>query len=284
MMDNVLITGATGYLGRHFVTRLRKNYQVYSLSKSLTEPDTKLNFKLDLRQPIPAEIEIKSPIVIHTAAVKPSLSTTEDMIHSNILGTFNTLEWAIKNKASKFIYFSTGSVYGYKQNYHHQEGDALNPIGAYGHSKYLGENLVETYHKIYNLPVIIIRLFYPYGANQDTGIFSIIKNKILNNQTIKLDGNGCQKINPIHIDDCVDAVALLLKKTFNFQIYNLCGSDEVSFIELVRLYEHHLQQSALIQMTDNKAFDLLGSNIKIKQTLNWEQKRSIYHSNEFALT
>ena len=275
-MSTVLVTGAAGYLGTNIVNRLRNNYHVYSFIRPSNQPNINGNFALDLTQEIPPEIELPSPIVIHAAAQKPSHSKDKEMIRSNILGTLNMLEWAIKNNARKFIYISTGSVYGYKQNYYHKEDDELNPIGVYGQSKYLGEELVELFHKTYELSVIIIRLFYPYGANQSTGIFSILKEKLLNNQTITVNNNGQQRINPIHIDDCVKAVELLLTSPDGYQVYNLCGNEAISVFELIRLLEKRFNKTAQIENTsDNKTLDLLGSNTKIKKILNWEQLISI---------
>ncbi len=275
MLPNIFITGINGFIGRNLATKLANQYNIYGCTRNTSyELNSKQHiFSIELRNKITDEISVDSPIIIHTAALMPRGHSETSLIETNVYGTKNILDWAIRNHAKHFIYISSGSVYGSQNEYYHKENDPIHPIGIYGHSKYIGEEWVKMYHELYQIPVTIFRLFYPYGEDETHGIFSLITNLIKDDQMITINEHHHPYINPIHVDDIIHAIDLSINNPSKYEIYNLCGDRTLSFYELVTLCEKKLSKKAKYVLNSDDKSDLLGDNQLIKTKLKWQPTR-----------
>ncbi len=272
-MSKVLITGINGFLGRNLASLLVNDHEIYGITHRQNNNVLHAPYKMyhaDLKQPISRDFLIDKPIVIHASALMPSDNSKEALIETNINGTKNILEWSVRNNAKRLIFISSGSVYGFKNDHYHKENDPKNPIGLYGYTKYIGENLVKMYHESYGIPVTIFRLFFPYGSDQENGIISLVYNKVKNNQEIFINEHERPHINPIHIDDVVNAIFLAMKSSSTFETYNLCGDETVSFSTIVRIMEKMLNKKANTKLAAEDKADLLGNNQLLKEKLGWK--------------
>jgi nucleoside-diphosphate-sugar epimerase len=275
MKKRLVITGTSGFVGSKLESALSSSHQILSIDRVDREKNKENDFlNHDIRKHIIELPEYKEATVIHAAAVM-NANNIKDFWEVNVLGTKNILDWAIKHKAKHFILISSGSVYGYARNIFMKESDSLNPIGAYGYSKWLCENLSQMYYKIFNLPITILRLYFPYGPNQEKGIFNLIIRSIEEDKPLTIKKNGSPQFQPLHIDDLTAAIIKVISNVGGFNIYNLCGDTKVSFLELVYLLEKNLKKKAKLIFSDDDEGDLLANNTKIKNELNWCPVKSI---------
>src|SRR5687768_1653338 len=124
----------------------------------------------------------------------------------NIAGTFNVLEACVINKIKKLIWSSSASVYGDAVELPMTEEHPFNNKNFYGATKIAGEAMATAFNDRYGLPVIGLRYMNVYGPNQDqtaayTGVIPIMLNKIDENVSPVINGDGSQAYDFIYVED-----------------------------------------------------------------------------------
>jgi nucleoside-diphosphate-sugar epimerase len=187
----------------------------------------------DIRNPF--TIEGDFDLVVHNASIVSStegLNNPHETYETNIMGTVNTLEYCRKNR-TPIIFISSCKV----------QPDSRGAWGSYGVSKVCGEAIVKDYWKIYGVPYIIVRPASIYGITQDgtsaLGWITWFIKAHVHMYEVKVEGNGTQTRDSIHVKDLVD---LLTRMVFSFyeganQIYE-AGNGEDGAISVNELIEH----------------------------------------------
>ena len=219
----VLVTGGAGFIGTNLIKRLLSDgHRVVSLDNYTTgkkeneiEQKGVQYFTVDLVQTDNYDFFMDKPDVIyHLAAIariQPSFEHPTYTFHSNVTATLNVLEWA-RGKECPIVYAGSSSSNGDK---------FANP---YTLSKSQGEQLVELYNKVYNLPTTICRFYNVYGPHQLTegdyctliGIFETLYKE---GRPLTITGDGKQRRDFTHVDDIVDGLILAAK----FRVYDISG-------------------------------------------------------------
>ena len=154
-MKKVLVTGATGFIGKALVKRLRKeSCQVFEFKSNVLNPRNFLKFK-------------KIDTVFHLAGIVGYANAKKNIAlayKTNITGTLNVLEFCRRQK-SKLVFPST-FVYGPPFDKIKKETDRAQPTNFYTHSKYLAELFCQAYAGKYGLNIVIARASNAYGPNQ----------------------------------------------------------------------------------------------------------------------
>ncbi len=272
-----VVSGAAGFVGSHVANHLADTSPVIGIVRS-SPPDCADNYTTvvsDLAQSAPSIGEIAAPTIIHAAAVMRG-DTHDDFWRGNVVTTYNMLECAVQTKARHFVYFSTGGVYPYAFDTLHDEACELEPIGFYGHTKWIGECLARSYHHLYGIPITIIRLFFPYGAAQQRGVFQFIARSVRDGSPMTIKPHGAPKMNPVHIDDVLSAIDLIDESADGCRIFNLCGNEFISFREAVGLFEEKYNRQAELTEVPDAEGDLLGNNEKLKRELGWQPRFGIH--------
>lgn len=172
--------------------------------------------------------------VIHLAAMAGvPYSTKNPKLYTqvNINGTVNLLELCREKKVPKFIFGSSSSVYGNREDKKVTEEDLVNKsVSIYGASKASGELICHAYHQLFGIKVIVARIFGPiYGPLQRPfGMFhQRAINYVYSNKSIKIYGkHGLDTAkDSTYIDDQVKGLILCLDSDFDFEIFNLGTSD-----------------------------------------------------------
>jgi len=181
---SVLVTGAGGFIGGHLVERLvREGAQVRALVRynsrnergtldwlpaSVTrDVDVTLG---DLRDVESVErVAAGAEVIFHLGAqiaIPYSFVNPRDFFETNVLGTLNVAQAALRVGAAKVIHTSTSEVYGTARRVPIAEDHPLEPQSPYAASKVAADKLMDAWHRTYELPVCVLRPFNAYGPHQ----------------------------------------------------------------------------------------------------------------------
>jgi nucleoside-diphosphate-sugar epimerase len=215
-----LITGATGFIGRHLVRRLVKEGESVTClvretsdTKSLEKLGVELAYgdllNKDSLKRVLGDENIR--VVFHLAgAVYSRVSRNYHKI--NALGTENLLSVCNVDKIKKFILVSSITAVGPQRhkNIILDENTVPNPIPPYGRSKYDAEQIALKYYEKHNLPVVIVRPPLVYGPEQGRDITDFFKK--IESGFFRIIGDGECVTSLCYIDNLVDGLLLVVKK------------------------------------------------------------------------
>jgi nucleoside-diphosphate-sugar epimerase len=261
----ILITGGNGFLASYITKSLlsannyhKLNIKIISLIRSRTSYKNRIksiinnkNLSLvyhNLKEPLPNNFP-KSDFIIHSASQASPKYFGLDPVGTllpNSIGTYFLLEYAIKCKAEKFLFFSSGEVYGnpLDRNKEIKEHDYgyLNPTilrSCYAESKRIGETMCVAYSKQFNLHTNIVRPFHTYGPglNLDDGrVFADFVAAVVAKRNIIIKGNGSEKRCFCYLSDATTGFLRILLNGANREAYNLANpSCEISIKNLAKL-------------------------------------------------
>jgi UDP-glucose 4-epimerase len=266
----ILLTGATGFIGRHLMRRLAPPHEIIAMGR--TEPpephDGVRWVEHDLTQSfattrLPKEIDA----VIHLAQSRHYREFPDraaDVFAVNVESTFRLLEYAREARARKFIFASTGGVYG-SSDRAVSETDRLNPLNFYLSSKYSAESLVTSYSSFFDY--IIFRFFFVYGPTQDRMLVPSLLQRVLNEEKITVEGEPGLRMNPIFVDDATSVFepALALDRS---DLFNVAGDEIATISDLIDVMERVAGKRAVVEHTAAGALgDLIGDNSRMKRVL-----------------
>jgi nucleoside-diphosphate-sugar epimerase len=227
----------------------------------------------DIADTLPRLPHLKEAIVVHCAG---EIRSSDWLRHwnSNCLGTRNLLAWARDHEARRFILFSTGGVYGYCSGQRMRETAPAAPAGPYARSKYLAEISVRSHADLFGLEIVIFRLYFPFDRDYSSGIFRRVAECVANGAPLRINRGGAPRMTPVHLADVAEAVARSTAADFPAGCYNLCGNQDVSFLDLVRGTEARLGKTANLVWSDEPCGDLMGDNTALRHT-GWRPKVGI---------
>ncbi len=142
----VLITGASGFIGRSFVDSITKEENLVVTGIGRRNIDLPDYISHDLRNPLDFLPGYRPDVVIHGAALSSPWGSKGDFYENNVKATANVVDFCEKRSVKRLVYISSSSVY-YNDNdqYNIDERTPIGPsfINEYARTKYLGEKLVE---------------------------------------------------------------------------------------------------------------------------------------------
>jgi UDP-glucose 4-epimerase len=260
-----LITGASGYIGTALVAHLvNEGHEVYGVTRSPSRtlhPGAKwiaLDFIEDgWTERLPDDVDL----VIHLAQSRrhrelpPAIA---DLVRVNILATSELAEWARTHGVRRFVFASTGTVYGYSASAS-KENDATDPQTAYAATKLSAELILRQYARHFD--VMMLRIFGVYGPGRCSSIFARLPQMMIDKQPITLAGGVGLQLNPIYIDDCVAMISALAitNEAGSSEIINVGGRELVCLANAVNVLEKALNIEADVRTTSDNPVRLIGS-------------------------
>lgn len=151
--------------------------------------------------------------VFHVAASKNSvaLGDPENDLTVNALGTLRLLMQAARDGVSKFVYASTGSVFG-DTSHEHVEDGPKHPVSVYGISKLAGESYCRVVGGTFGLDYTVLRYYHVIGPRQDAsdrgGVVPIFARSGLAQRPLTIYGSGAQTRSFTSVRDVVQATLL----------------------------------------------------------------------------
>jgi UDP-glucose 4-epimerase len=280
---NILITGASGFIGSKFLEALKNtSHKVIGLDKNSKNIHI-LNYDISDKNFISnftSEVLTSIDIIFHLAAQPGGYKSLVDPYIDakwNCVGTANMISLAKKLKVKKFIYSSSMAVYGNGNNV--SEESFVNPISFYGVSKYTGELQTKLLLEHNNIPYTIFRLFATYGSGQDLtnphqGVVSIYLNQILKLGKVEMTGSKKRIRELIHVDDVVNALLLGLSTETDNETYNVSNDEPITPEKIINQISSELNTSIEIKEYPGYEGDqtnITGNTTKLRK-LGWEPK------------
>ena len=271
-----VVTGGAGFIGSNIAKLLvKKGHDVIILDNFNTgrkENLESIKDKIDLHivdikdKKIINEIINESDGIFHQAAlanVYESFSKSKEYFDVNVKGTKNIFEIAKENKI-KVVFASSSSVYGEVKIMPITENIDRNPIHPYGQTKLECEFLAEKFSKE-GLNVIGLRYFNVYGLGQNdayAGVITKFLNKIKENKSPEIFGDGSQTRDFIFVKDVANANLSAMESEINFEFFNIGSQKSISILELAQIiikksglnlkpeFKEPLQGDAKISLSD----------------------------------
>jgi len=228
----VLVTGATGFIGKNIAKHFSKNGW-YVIGISLEKLDKKEFGKLGIREyysgkiskSILSKVKKTPDLIVHCAgsgSVGLSLEKPKKDFEMNVGSLLEVLEFMrLRFSKSKLIYPSSAAVYGQKDDAPIKEEDSLKPVSPYGFHKKIAENLCESYSKNFNLNISIVRLFSVYGAGIQKQLLWDACEKISKaEKEIVFFGTGDETRDWIHINDVTELFLVIARSQESFEVLN----------------------------------------------------------------
>jgi nucleoside-diphosphate-sugar epimerase len=241
---NILITGATGFVGYHLAKTLVISNDVYCIVRphSNLEKLKKLNnvkfiyYDGTIQSILNTLEKIYIDITFHLASLAIADHTefqVDDLIQSNVLFPTQLLEALTLNHSFNFI--NTGSFW---QNYTHSDYD---PTCLYAATKESFEDIINYYYAVKNLSCVTLRLYDTYGPDDERKkLFRLLDELRITGKELAMSP-GEQRLNLVYIDDVVNAyiwaAELILNKLKVNLVYGVYTNQDYSLQEVVSLYE-----------------------------------------------
>ncbi len=279
---HVIITGANGWLGRPLVNLLLKNgVHVIALNSR-----KELKSLIENKKPSPMPVNDNSPVaLIHLAGKAHAGDCQKDpraAFEANVVLTFQVLEFCRKHSIKKFIFPSTGVVYGNTKEHPAREDSPIYPYDIYSATKLAAENLVQGYAENYHLAAVVIRLSNVYGSegNPDTVSQTILRQIKTSRDPILLR-SGLPKRDFIFIDDVIQAFyqLLLADVGHGFRLFNVSTGvgTSVSFFaqtacKIAGIVPVKIQE---LESTGAQDSSLILDNLLLRQSTGWNPRFSL---------
>jgi len=231
---NILITGATGFVGANLVRMaLKEGSEVHIITREQSDKwrisDVLADvseFNADLLEynKIKCIIsDIEPDIIYHTATYggRPNQTDVTRIMQTNLIGTINLIEACKKTSFDLFVNTGSSSEYGIKKKPMHEE-DPLDPVNDYGISKSAATQYCRAIGRNEDLPIVTLRLFSPYGRYEeyDRLIPSVILSCLRRKKPKISSPNFVRDF--VYLKDVLDAYAKLSDiPQFNGEIFNI---------------------------------------------------------------
>lgn len=252
---NCIVTGAAGFIGSHLVDALlAAGHSVIGVDdlstgreKNLGPAASNPSFRF-----IHADIRSLDKVILgcdsadwffHLAGradLVPSIVDPEDYFQVNVEGTFRALQLARDLGVSRFLYTASSTCYGIPEIYPTPEVSPCKPEHPYALTKYLGEQLAMHWHRVYQLPVVSLRLFNVYGPRSRTtgaygAVFGVFLRQKLAGVPFTVVGDGTQTRDFTFVSDVASAFLATAQSEVAGEIFNVGSGNTYPVNRLVDL-------------------------------------------------
>lgn len=276
--SKILITGATGFIGRWFLILIylaKKKYAletiVYWISRNpnlfikdypfLADKDF-ISIKHDVKYPFEIEKEIDYVIIgASDTSLRGSTNNALEIYNASVMGTINTVEAIKKKSIRKIIFLSSGAARNLNSMQTNEiTKGSLGTFDAYSLSKFFCEQYLNSFSNMQNCLLSSIRIYGVIGPGMSENLKMLLPSlfdQIKNNGSLNLTGSGREKRNFIYISDLIKVIlkSLESRNSYSFEV----GTREtLSTLEIAEIIASVTGFSGTIEILSNhKASDYL---------------------------
>ena len=293
MKKTFLVTGAAGFIGTAVVQKLiDREFEVVTID----------NLSTGFKEHIPSNVEFiegstfdpeiiqklngrKFDAIIHIAGQSSGEVSFENPVYdlqTNCQSTLMLLDYARKTGCNKFVYASTMSVYGDRENPECTEDSFLEPKSFYAVGKIASENYMRIFSDQFGMTCTALRLFNTYGEGQNLynlkqGMVSIYLAMAIKEHEILVKGSKDRFRDFVYIDDVAEAFVRAIDRDGGYECMNVCTNKSTTVEQVVSEITKHLPYEVSVEYsggTPGDQFGIYGNNKKISTVLNWMPKIS----------
>lgn len=247
-MAKCLVTGHKGYIGSKLYDKLvGLGHEVHGVDMISMDPTEGLDIRKHLFHNGKPWLKFVPEYIFHLAA-KPSVSwsvenPSESLSH-NVLGSSRVLEFASAVGATRVIFASSAAIYGL--------------ASPYGLHKLMTEKECLLYSRLYNVDTVSLRYFNVYSADQKSGgpystVISAWMEAHRAHQKLRIDGDGLQTRDFIHVDDIISANIFCMNYSENFNGANYdVGTGTETSIDHIRQYINKRMQTQWLETPERQ--------------------------------
>ncbi len=273
MSDTVLVTGATGFIGRPLLARLQADglnvVGIGSAQGDIGNPQT-----------LHALRGRRIGHVVHLAGrtyVPESWTDPQGFLETNLRGTLNVLEFCRESSAS--LTFLSAYLYGVPDRLPIAEDAPRRPNNPYALSKHLAEEACRFYANHYGLAVTVLRPFNVYGPGQpERFLVPTVLRQVLQTQAIEIQ-DATPRRDWLFVDDLVDAIVAVGRNPTGYNVYNLGSGVSHSVAELIKIAQDVAKTDLPVRSKavarDNEIDDTVADIEKARAGLQWAPRISL---------
>ena len=242
--SNILVTGSTGLIGSALVEELltKTDCNVWAACRHIQTARQKFSHLTSSPRLHLLSYDVVCPLVgdtvydyiIHAASpASPNAFSSQpvEVMMANILGVKHLLDYGLQHQMKRFLYISSGEIYGEGDGTPFKERDCgyidcNSSRACYPSSKRAAETLCASYVAEHQADVVIARLCHTYGpgfTEKDNRVYAQFLRNVLNGEDIILKSNGMQMRSWIYVADAVSAILHILRKGEQGEAYNVAN-------------------------------------------------------------
>ena len=247
----LLVTGAAGFIGSHYVrSLLQDKYPAFSGAQvtvldKLTYAGNDANLRPVASSPryrfvrgdicdasLVDDLLPGHDVVVHFAAethVDRSIDSPADFVMTNVVGTQVLLDAALRHGVQRFVHVSTDEVYGSIDEGSWTEASPLQPNSPYSAAKASSDLFARAYFRTHGLPVIVTRCSNNYGPYQfPEKVIPLFVTNLIDGLPVPLYGDGLNVRDWLHVDDHCRGIQVALERGEDGEVYNIGGGTELT--------------------------------------------------------
>ncbi|MDW8084197.1 MAG: NAD-dependent epimerase/dehydratase family protein [Candidatus Caldarchaeum sp.] len=281
----ILVTGSQGFVGRHLTEYLRTNEYEVVAADLADGGDLKLDVTV-FQDVLTAVEKTGVDAVVHLAAVADipeSIKDPHKCFSVNVGGTLSVLEACRRTNVKRVVVFSSANYYGAPVKVPVTEDDPPSPRTPYDYSKVALENIVWSYYRNHDVPVVVLRPWKAFGEYEPPNkMVPRFVQSCLTNAPIPLFNGGADVTDPYHVENLCQAVELCLTKQDAVgEAFNVGTGNAVSVRQLAEIIKKMTNSSSELQLlpprTPAEATPMksIPSIAKLKQKLGYNPRTSL---------
>lgn len=295
-MEKILVTGGAGFIGSHLVKALvNEGHEVIVTdillrgNKLDNEIFKKIEFHSKDVRNLDDMIQLSKgcTLIIHFAAVLGVDVVADNPVETmdtEVIGTRNICEAALKNGIDRIMYASTSGVYGHSAiDQTVTENISVDPRTSYAIAKRYNEIYLAALNQEKGLKSTSLRFFNIYGPNQDNRmVIPRFIEQAQNGEELTVFGTGEQTRDFTYVDDAVKSCMLLMKSIKGAEIFNIANEIEINIKDLASKIIEITNSSSKLKFLDapSKRYDYevgrrWGSSKKLQEKVGYKPETSL---------
>jgi UDP-glucose 4-epimerase len=284
MREKIMVVGGAGFIGSHLVDRLLvEGHSVAvlddlstGLRENVPEAARFYHLKAESKELWDVLAREKPEALFFLAAnSNVPLSVRDPLFDFNSLAcALNVMEGCRRSQVKRFIFTSSGFIYGNTVKRPISEDVPFQPISPYAISKQAIEHYLAFYRNVYGLSHVVLRLATVYGPRQVTGALSDYIAKLVRGEQAEFFGDGSKTRDYVYVDDVVKALIKGMSlPVMEETVFNIGSGLEITLKEVYHRVAALLDKKPEPVIRPDRPGELYGyslSSTRARDVLGWE--------------